>query len=469
MKDSFCIHGHFYQPPRDNPFTGEIPQEYGAAPFNNWNEKISSECYQPNAQLGNFEKISFDIGPSLVKWLEDFDRETLVQIVEQDQRNFQRYGVGNAMAQAYSHRILPLSSRLDKITQIRWGVVDFVHTYSHNPSGMWLPETAVDLETLEIMADHGIEFTILAPWQAKKLASTGAGAYRVKLRNQKSIAVFFYDRPLSDDVSFHSRVTENADTFVADRLRPRMQAVVGNSLNEKMVLLASDGEAYGHHQKFRDKFLSQLLNGATMYEPYGRTYPGLWLKEHTVPDTTEIVENTSWSCHHGVERWGGFCNCTPHAEWKKPFKKAMDRLAADLDRIFELTLAPYFSDPWELRHGYIHVLRKHVTMEEFIQSQSATELPSAIIAQIGLLLLSQFERQRMFTSCGWFFEDFDSIEPKNNVAYAAYAVQLCLLATGNDLTEKAKKYFASVVSFNTGLRADQVFLEQMEHARIQTS
>ena len=257
-----CVHGHFYQPPREDPLTGEIPMEPGAAPYQNWNERIHEQCYRPNARLGNFQNISFNIGPTLATWMESCDPDTLNSIVQQEQNNFVRYGVGNAIAQSYNHTILPLASLEDKKTQIVWGIRSFENLFHHKPLGMWLPETAVDLETLDVMADHGIEFTILAPWQADQKELDTSLPYKVECPNGKSMVVFFYNQDLSTRISFDPGSTDNADKFVEKSLLPRFKpASKGKSLDQ-LLLIASDGELYGHHQPFRDKFLSYLLDGA---------------------------------------------------------------------------------------------------------------------------------------------------------------------------------------------------------------
>ncbi len=459
---AFCVHGHFYQPPREDPLSGEIPLEPGASPYRNWNERIHQQCYKPNAELGNFEHISFDLGPTLVEWMSAYDRRTLANIVEQDHRNFQHYGVGNAMAQSYSHTILPLSPRQDKITQIRWGIVDFEHTFSHRPAGMWLPETAVDMECLDIMAEHGIEYTILAPWQADVEKVDASIPYIVRLPQNKCITVFFYNRSLSDDVSFRSEFTTNADTFVQTRLLPRFH------LSRKMItepefhLLASDGEAYGHHQPFRDKFLAHLVNGAIERQAIDATYPGIWLKEYPPEQEIRIRDNTSWSCHHGVVRWSGACDCTPHAEWKAPLRKALNTLANAVDEEYLSVIHPLITDPWELRHEYIRVMCDQISFAEYIQEKIPNPLTTKKVDQIATLLAAQYERQRMFTSCGWFFDDFDRIEPRNNIAYAAQAVWLTKKATGMDISADTIKLLKEVKSWRSGLSADVVFQHHME-------
>ncbi len=233
---AFCIHGHFYQPPRENPITGQIPVEPGAAPYLNWNEKIDAQCYRPNAQLGNFEQISFNIGPTLMDWLGSHDPSTLASIIEQDQLNVRQYGVGNAMAQSYNHTILPLSSRRDKITQVLWGMADFEYRFGHRPQGLWLPETAVDDETLEVLAECGIEFTILAPWQTGAHNLDSKHPYWVRLKDGKKIAVFFYNQDLSTRISFDPGATENADRFLLEGLLPRYEMRKGRPAGPQLNL-----------------------------------------------------------------------------------------------------------------------------------------------------------------------------------------------------------------------------------------
>ncbi len=217
----FCIHGHFYQPPREDPLTGEIPVEPGALPYRNWNERIHEQCYRPNAVQGNFEHISFNLGPTLLNWMEASDPRTVAQIVEQDHFNLEKHGVGNAMAQAYNHTILPLASRADKAIQVSWGIADFERRFGHRPAGMWLPETAVDDETLEVLVEHGIQFTILAPWQAEEPDLNPTQPYWADLPGGKRIAVFFYNQDLSTRVSFDPGSTVNADAFLTNFLLPK--------------------------------------------------------------------------------------------------------------------------------------------------------------------------------------------------------------------------------------------------------
>lgn len=466
MSFGFCIHGHFYQPPREDPLTGEIPVEMGANPYKNWNEKIHDQCYRPNALLGNFKRVSFNIGPTLVEWMAGYDAITLHQIIEQERMNFEQQGVGNGMAQAYNHTILPLASKQDKITQIRWGLGDYLHRFGHQPSGLWLPEAAVDEETLEVLVEQGMEFVILAPWQAHEPHLDTTQPYLVKLTNGKEITAFFYDRDLSTRISFDPPSTVNADEFIVKFLLPKYRKEGGKTEPQpQLIMAASDGELYGHHQHFRDKFLSHLMSGALKNHPVEPTYPALWLKKHPAKKYIHLRYPTSWSCHHGVTRWMGSCGCTDHPAWKAPLRQAFNEIAYVLDEHYEHTMGEYFSDPWEVRHQFIQVLLRQVKLEEWVQELSKRSLKSEDIRKISLLLSAQFERQRIFTSCGWFFEDFDRIEPRNNVAYSAQAVWLTYLATGVDLTSKAMGWLRQVKSWRTGLRGDVVFSQYLQRLR----
>jgi alpha-amylase/alpha-mannosidase (GH57 family) len=331
-----------------------------------------------------------------------------------------------------------------------------------------LPETAVDQETLQILAENGIRFTILAPWQADSETVLDTGTpYQVKLANQQSIAVFFYDQDLSTRISFDPAATVNADTFIQQFLIPKYQ----NHASEtpELVLVASDGELYGHHQPFRDKFLSYLLGGALSQNPIETTYPALWLEKYPPKRFIQVRSNTSWSCHHGVTRWKGACGCTPHGEWKAPLRQALAQISELVDEQYLLGTSAYIQDPWELRHEYIHVVLGDMKPAELIRSKAAQKLDAEIIQSIDLLLQAQYERQRMFTSCGWFFDDFDRIEPRNNVSYTAQAVWLTYQATGADLSTKASALLRQVKSWRTGNRADAVFNHHLQRAQAKRS
>jgi hypothetical protein len=452
------VHGHFYQPPREDPLTGAIPSEPGAAPYQNWNERINAECYRPNAELGNFERLSFNVGPTLFGWLEAKDPDTYRRILAQDQATYQRYGVGNAIAQAYNHTILPLASSADKAIQISWGIADFQHRFGRKPKGMWLPETAVDYETLSILSNLGIEFTILAPWQADTSSLDPTEPYRVHLPGGKSIAVFFYQGDLSAKISFEPGATSNADIFsqvdVLGHYRPEKE----KRGKPQLLLLASDGELYGHHQPFRERFLARLLDGASSQAGISPGYPALWLDNSPPQEFIRIRERTSWSCHHGVLRWVGECDCTPEdGRWKGILRRSLDRLAIALDGAFFEATYPFIPKPRSLRGQYIRVMLGQISVKDYLTERSGKALTTEQHLRIHLLLESQRERQRMFTSCGWYFDDFDRIEPKNVLAYAAQAVRLVRLATGDDLSAQTRSDLSQVTSPRTGLRADRIF------------
>jgi alpha-amylase/alpha-mannosidase (GH57 family) len=453
---ALCIHGHFYQPPRQDVLTGQIPRETGTAPYQNWNEKIHAECYRPNAELGNFSRISFNIGPTLFHWMEDYDPQTYGAIIRQDQENIKQHGVGNAMAQSYNHTILPLANRNDKITQIRWGISDFIHRFGHRPTGMWFPEAAVDLESMGIMADQGIQYTVLAPWQAKNQNIDVRKPYRVNLGTDKSMIVFFYHMELSTRVSFDPASTNNADLFITNHVIPNYRNGAGES-EEQILLIASDGELYGHHQPFRDKFLERMVDGSSSSRMIDVVYPGLYLKQHPFTQGCEIQEDTSWSCHHGVDRWKTECACTPNAGWKEPLRKGLNQIAERIDRAYIDHVGQFAEDPQEVRNRYIQVILGQQTWREFSGREFSGNLTGAEMNRLNLIMQAQIARQWMFTSCGWFFDEFDRIEPRNNVAYAAQAVYLMEAGTGSSLYEKTLKSMEKVVSQRTGLKATRVF------------
>jgi len=361
------------------------------------------------------------------------------------------------MAQAYNHTILPLASTNDKWTQISWGIEDFKYRYMHKPLGMWLPETAVDLETLDILAQNEIEFTILAPWQAKVKNLDVSQPYWVNCFDGRRIIVFFYQQNLSTRISFDPGATANADLFVNEILLPQFKNGNGNNSKDQLLIIASDGETYGHHHPFRDKFLSSLLNRAVKGQESHKSFPALWLQDHPPKEPVEINENTSWSCLHGVKRWSTTCACTLHGEWKQPLREAFNQIAKDIDQVYEEKLTGYELDPWQLRHGYIAVINGQISESKYIRKNIPHSLEDEEVVSIALLLAAQYQRQLMFTSCAWFFDDFDRIEPRNNVKYAAQAVWLTRLATGIDINESAQKWLEPVKSWRTNLSAKTVY------------
>ena len=452
----FCVHGHFYQPPRVDPFTGLIPKEYGADPYGNWTERIYHECYQPNAIVGNFQKISFNIGATLFEWLDQNHPETVRAIVEQEAMVFQRTGVSNAMAQPYFHFIMPLASARDKATMVLWGIRDYEAHFGRRPQGMWLPETAVDMASLEALADHGIAFTILAPWQTKDPAQDTTKPWRIKLPNGKDMVVFFYNAFLSGEISFNPGASENADGFVHDWLIPQSQTL--NRPGDQLIVAASDGELYGHHQPFREKFLSYLLDGAVEKQGIQRQFPALWLRDHPAEGYADIIENTSWSCHHGIERWRNVCGDAPTATWKKPLRQFLNKFADSIDTIYETRLKNFIRDSWALRDDYAAVLLGSEKIDTLIQRHAAQSLTPGQASMVKLLVEAQFERLRMFSSDAWFFFDLDRIEPLNALKYAAHAANLVEQATGQDPSDGLISLISEARSKLSGLTGDMVFL-----------
>jgi alpha-amylase/alpha-mannosidase (GH57 family) len=463
---STIIHTHFYQPPREDPLTGEIPIERGAFPYLNWNEKIYTECYKPNADQGNFGKVSFNIGPTLFGWLNSQHPDTCQQIIEADQRNVQQFGTGNAMAQAYNHTILPLASRRDKVTQVTWGIADFVHRFQRKPRGMWLPETAMDMETLDVLASHGIEFTILAPWQSVDSSIDPSEPYLVSLEGGRTLTVFFYHQELSTKISFEPWSTVNADQFAEFYLLPAFNQQKLQKHEPQILMLASDGELYGHHQPLRNYFLERLVDGAVKNLNMRQTFPAQWLTEHPARQFIDLVENTAWSCHHGLGRWLGDCSCTTdNGIWKVRLRRALLQLAGALDGLYLEVTQPYFQDPWRLRDQYIHVILGEMSLDDLLFSQSGQSLNGDGRLRVHQMLEVQRERQRMFTSCGWFFDTFDRIEPQNVVAYAAQAVILARQATGVDLASAVQEDLDLVVSKDSGRSAGETFRHHLTRAR----
>ena len=454
---SFCIHGHFYQPPREDPFTGVISPEKGANPFANFNEKINAECYRPNAELSNFEALSFNLGPTLAAWLEGHDPPTYQRIVEADRRNRAAHGVGNALAQAYNHTILPLATRRDKETQVAWGVADFRHRFGHPPLGMWLPEMAVDQETLEVLASQGIAFTILSPPPGRggMGEGDGAGPYQVRLPRGREIAVFFRGDALSNRLAFDPELTNSADDFVENCL-------LGDHGpgGEGLRLIATDGETFGHHHQGRDHFLHDLLYEEAPRAGYEVTFLARYLQQHPPMAEVEIVNGTSWSCGHGVARWAEGCTCTQgDSEWKRHLREALDRLAQEMDTLYQDEVERWGGDPWRLRNGYIRVVLGEIEGKAFLAQQAGRKLTEEQAKRVLTLLEAQYYRQAMYTSCGFFFEDLSRLEPRYIIAYAAKAIRLVKEATGISLEEGFKRDLRLAVSWITDQTGEDIYEE----------
>jgi hypothetical protein len=456
---SFGAHAHFYQPPREDPLTDEIPAEPSASPYHDWNERIFQTCYLPNIQIGNFSCISYNIGPTLARWLRVKHPEAFQRIVQADRENYEKYGHGNAIAQPYHHTILPLATRQEKETEIAWGIVDFVHDFGRKPEGMWLAETAVDTETLWLLAEQGIKFTILAPWQLKSAEEPPHPAYRILLPQGREIVAFVYNRELSTRVSFDGSATLNADRFVADFVRKEFSL----HPNTEYMLVASDGELYGHHQEFREMFLSQLVNGSLREIGITPQWPAAWLDGHPQLPVADLHENTSWSCHHGVKRWQEECACTPGAAWKRPLRDVVTAIAGEVDRICAQHLEQHGLDLHVLRKDYIRVCLEERPFPDWIKKYLRNDLTVREYEKLGKIFRAQEFRLRMFVSCAWFFEDLDRIEPRNCIAYAAYALWLLEDALGIQCSQQYHAAFSKVKSAQGGLSAAMVFDQAIAH------
>jgi uncharacterized protein DUF3536/glycosyl hydrolase family 57 len=447
-----CLHGHFYQPPREDPFTGSIPLEPGAAPFANYNEKITSECYRPNAEAGNFAMISYDLGPTLAAWLEQTHPDIYNRIIDANRQHVLLHETGNALAQAYNHTILPLATTRDKRTQILWGLQDFRYRYGHDAHGMWLAETGVDTETLDIMAQCGVTYTVLAPWQtATPIDPTEP--YRVPLRDGRSITVFFYNAPLSGGVSFDWNTTSDADNFAASYLPGHLMHDKRLARKAQLILIATDGELYGHHKPWRDKFLTHLIqHGAPSYgfevctlERYMTLYPPT--------KTVQLREPSAWSCGHGVARWDVGCECTEgDSSWKGALRQALNNLAKRGNALFEQYTGETLSDPWAARDDYLALRNGWETPESFWARHGKYHrqpYDEQLAQQTLLLLEAQYYQQYSFTSCGFFFEDLDRIEPRNDIAFARRAISLIWQALGIDLQSDFLRDLAAAKSWRT--------------------
>jgi alpha-amylase/alpha-mannosidase (GH57 family) len=454
-----CIHGHWYQPPRENPFTGEVGVQASAAPFANWNERITAECYEPNTRaeilgedgsvrlrLNNYERVSSDWGPTLLQWLEEHAPETYQRIVAADAASLERFdGHGTAVAHTYNHTILPLSNRRDKRTQILWGIADFRHRFGRDPEGMWLPETAVDLESLELMAEAGIGYTILAPYQAATVLEGGEWVdvvggsvdtrvpYTVQLFGGKSITVFFYNGPLSQEIAFNGVLEDGA--ILAKRL---VQALGEPNGEARLSHVATDGETYGHHHRHGEMALAKALEDLEADPEVELTTYGAFLAEHPPTRVARIIEGTSWSCAHGVDRWRANCGCHTgqhpdwNQEWRSHLRAALDLLRDELVDDYESLGATVLNDPWAARDVYIEVILGRPA-EQFLDEHARHESgPEQRRLALDLLEI-QHRAMLMYTSCGWFFDDISGLESVFVLRQAGRVIDLARKALDRDL------------------------------------
>ena len=450
MNKFICIHGHFYQPPRENPWLEAITYQESAYPFHDWNERINAECYAPNTRarildekgvvierVNNYSKISFDFGPTLLSWMEFKAPDTYQAVLEADKISRETFsGHGSAMAQCYSHMIMPLADSKDKYTQVYWGIRDFEFRFKRLPEGMWLPETAVDLETLQIMADLGIRFTVLAPHQAGRLLDHGEldinQPYSVRLGAGRSINVFFYNGALSQSLAFEN-ILQDGKCF-AEKL---MQT--DNTDGPQLLSVATDGETYGHHHKFGDMALAFALKYIDDQVDARLTNFAEYLEKFPPQEEIEIIEKTSWSCAHGVGRWSSNCGCETggHPEWNQgwrgPLRKALDWFQCRADSIFVEVGKGLFKDPWEARNRYIDIRINRYDRDTFLAEQCQNSLDESKKVVVLKLLELQSNAMLMYTSCGWFFNDISGIETEQILLYAGKAIQLAEEISGEVL------------------------------------
>ncbi len=448
-----CIHGHFYQPPRENPWLEAIEVQDSAAPFHDWNERVAAECYGPNAVArlldedgyvtalrNNYADISFNFGPTLLSWMERARPDVYAAIIEADRVSQGRIGHGNAIAQVYGHCILPLASPQDKLTQVRWGIADFVHRFGRQPEGMWLPETAVDLASLRVLADHGIRFTILAPRQAARVRYAGGpwhpvtdGAidstqpYLCDLGDGRSIVLFFYDGGLAQAIAFGGLLNDGHE------FARRITAIARERHDTALIHVATDGESYGHHHRFGEMALSSAIEQLRNEGDVRLTNYAAYLEVASVVDAVEIHENSSWSCVHGLERWRSHCGCNAgggggawQQHWRAPLRDTLDWLKEQIDALFVREGEIYFKDVWAARDAYVQVIlqntpeRRDAFLSEHVRRTPRPE------ERPRLWKLVEMERQAMlsFTSCGWFFDEPSGLETTQVLTYAARALQL---------------------------------------------
>ncbi len=455
MECFVCIHCHFYQPPRENPWLEAVEAQDSAKPYHDWNERITAECYRPNgasrimdgqgriAQIvNNYARISFNFGPTLLSWIEEHAPQTYEQILKADRESQQRFsGHGSALAQAYNHIILPLANSRDKHTQIVWGMKDFQHRFGRDPEGMWLPETAADVDTLEALSAEGIKFTVLSPYQAGKLRNDpkapwinlhGNGIdskrpYLCHLPSGRSIGLFFYDGVVARAVAFDKLLFDGAN--LARRLASRFDHQ-GDSV--QLVHIATDGETYGHHHAHGDMALAYALDYVEKNKLARITNYGEFFSAHPPAHEVEILEKTAWSCAHGVERWQSNCGCNANAngswnqEWRRPLREALDWLRDDLAGRYEFDAKQFLRDPWAARNAYIQAVvdRSPESVREFLAGQALRPLSGEEEMRVLRLLEMQRHLMLMYTSCGWFFDEPTGPETVQVLQYAGRAAQL---------------------------------------------
>lgn len=488
-KEKFLtIHGHFYQPPRENPWLEAIELQDSALPFHDWNERICKECYNPNSVsrivdnknqildiVNNYQYMSFNFGPTLLSWMEEFAPLTYERIIKADIDSISEHsGHGNALAQVYNHMIMPLANAHDKETQVKWGIRDFEYRFGRKPEGIWLAETAVDDATLKVLVDNGIKFTILSPYQALKIRKTGdkewqdvswgnidparSYKYTLKCDSKKSIDLFFYDGAISRSVAFDELLKDG------NRFIKRLKEGVSETRNyPQLVNIATDGESYGHHTKFGDMALSYVLKIKAEDEGFKITNYAEYLDKYESDYEVDIKQASSWSCFHGVGRWKEDCGCSTgghpgwNQKWREPLRNALDYLRDELAKVFEAEGPKYFNDnPWTIRNKYIDVIldRNYITIRKFQKENFKPDLTEEQKVKGMELLEIQRQAMLMYTSCGWFFSEISGIETVQIMKYAARAMQLVARFTNEDFETHFKDILSqaksNIAEFGTG-------------------
>ena len=491
------IHGHFYQPPRENPWLESVELQDSASPFHDWNERINSECYNPNSVakivdnknrildvVNNYELISFNFGPTLLSWMEEFAPLAYERIIKADIESVvERGGHGNAIAQVYNHIIMPLANEKDKQTQVIWGIKDFETRFGRKPEGMWLAETAVDDDTLRVLIENGIKFTILSPYQALKVKkfdekdwidiSWGnidpARVYRYYIKSApgKYIDLFFYDGAISKSVAF-DEILKDGNKFIR---RLKEGATDNRDYQGQLVNIATDGESYGHHTKFGDMALSYVLRVRAKEEGFTIVNYGQFLEKYPPEVEVDIKQASSWSCFHGVGRWKEDCGCSTgghpgwNQKWRKPLREALDYLRDELINVFEKEGKKYFKKPWDTRNNYIDVIldRSKLTVKKFQKENFIKDLSE--IQKVRAMELLEMQRQAMlmYTSCGWFFSEISGIEAIQILKYAARAMQLAQVFSKKDLEKRFLEILSEAKSnfpeFGTGKEIFEKFVK----------
>ena len=463
----FCIHGHFYQPPREDPWLGRILVEPSAAPMRHWNERIVAESYGPMGWAHRidgkgkifdifncYEWMSFNVGPTLLHWLERNEPSVYERILEADAASLKRWGHGNAIAQVYHHAIMPLASPLDKELEVAWAVADFEHRFGRSPEGMWLAESATDCASLQVLADAGISFVILSPHQAKAVAPSGGvfepvsggnfdvtRPYTIHLPSGASMVAFFYHAPLSQAVAFE-RLLENGENF--------WNRINGSS-SGGLLTLATDGETYGHHFPFGEMALAYVLaQGRDARDGLALTNPGAYLAANPPSWRAELHEPSSWSCAHGVQRWQADCGCKDgghpdwNQRWRGPLRKALAEAKAGLDKHFFSAGAHCLAEPQTALLAYGRVLADKAAGAAFAHDYFTDEALTANTAW--KLLAMQEQALASFASCAWFFDDISRIEPVNALTFMWRAMELALQTGGPDLRDAFRMNVAEAVS-----------------------